>query len=71
MRVTSLLCGPRADLWPFNGLYCKPLYREKTVYCTTHTTALNHPRRPRGSQSGREKWRDESFQVRGKERLGT
>ena len=24
MRVTSLLCGPWADLWPFNGLYCKP-----------------------------------------------
>ena len=23
MRVTSLLCGPWADLRPFNGLYCK------------------------------------------------
>ena len=23
MCVTSLLCGPRADLWPFYGLYCK------------------------------------------------
>ena len=32
---------------------------------------LNHPRRPRGSQSGREKRRNESFQVRGKEALGT
>ena len=30
-----------------------------------------HPRRPRGSQSGREKRRDESFQVRAKEPLGT
>ena len=30
-----------------------------------------HPRRPRGSQSGREKGRDESFQVRAKEPLGT
>ena len=30
-----------------------------------------HPRRPRGSQSGREKGRDESFQVRTKEPLGT
>ena len=28
-----------------------------------------HPRRPRGSQSGREKRRDESFQVRAKEPL--
>ena len=32
---------------------------------------LYHPRRPRGSQSGREKGRDESFQVRAKEPLGT
>ena len=30
-----------------------------------------HPRRPRGSQSGREKRRDESFQIRAKEPLGT
>ena len=30
---------------------------------------LGHPRRPRDSQSGREKRRDESFQVRAKEPL--
>ena len=30
-----------------------------------------HPRRPRGSQSGREKRKDESFQVRAKEPLST
>ena len=30
-----------------------------------------HPRRPRGGQSGREKGRDEIFQVRAKEPLGT
>ena len=30
-----------------------------------------HPRRPRGSQSGREKKQDENFQVRAKEPLGT
>ena len=30
-----------------------------------------HPRRPKGSQSGQEKRRDESFQVRAKEPLGT
>ena len=23
MCVTSLLCGPWADLWPFYGLYCE------------------------------------------------
>ena len=32
---------------------------------------MTHPRRPRGGQSGREKRRDESFQVRAKEPLGT
>ena len=31
----------------------------------------HHPRRPRGSQLGREKRRDESFQVQAKEPLGT
>ena len=31
----------------------------------------SHPRRPRGSQLGREKGCDESFQVRAKEPLGT
>ena len=31
----------------------------------------SHPRRPRDSQSGREKRPDESFQVRAKEPLGT
>ena len=34
-------------------------------------TLKPHPRRPRGSQSGREKRRDESFQVRAKEPLVT
>ena len=32
---------------------------------------LDHPRRPRGSQSGREKGREESFQVQAKKPLGT
>ena len=32
---------------------------------------IYHPRKPRGGQSGREKWREESFQVRVKELLGT
>ena len=32
---------------------------------------IEHPRRPRGSQSGREKRQDESFQVQAKEPLGT
>ena len=35
MCVTSLLCGPRADLWPF--------HREKTVNIKTHKTAINRP----------------------------
>ena len=46
MCVISLLCGPWADLWPFYGLYCErfsSLYREKTVYSTTHLAAINRP----------------------------
>ena len=54
MCVTSVLCGRRADLWPFYGFLCKrfsvyikvylnPLYRGKTVYRTTHKTAINRP----------------------------
>ena len=39
--------------------------------CTKFFLRLPHPRRPRGGQSGREKRRDESFQVRAKEPLGT
>ena len=35
------------------------------------STRNQHLRRPKGSQSGREKRRDESFQVRAKEPLGT
>ena len=38
---------------------------------TISEPGTGHPRRPRGSQSGREKRRDESFQVRAKEPLGT
>ena len=36
MCVTSFLCGPRADLWPFYGFLCKrfSLY-VKVFLCTT------------------------------------
>ena len=44
-------------------------FQIKTYYLTV--SDANHPRRPRGSQLGREKRRDESFQVRAKEPLGT
>ena len=49
MYFTSLLGGPRADLWPFYGWYCKrfslyvKVYRRKTGYNTTHKTAINRP----------------------------
>ena len=34
MCVTSLLCGPRADLWPFYGFLCKlfSLYLKVYIY---------------------------------------
>jgi len=38
---------------------------------TRNNLTFEHPRRPRGSKSGREKRRDESFQVRAKKPLGT
>ena len=41
------------------------------LYKKKWTLDKGHPRRPRGSQSGREERRDESFQVRAKEPLGT
>ena len=31
MCVMSLLCGPWADLWPFDGLYCKWYSKRFTV----------------------------------------
>ena len=43
-----------------------------TLFCTfLCRRCTTPPRGPRGSQSGREKRRDESFQVREKEPLGT
>ena len=38
MCVTSLLCGPWADLWPFYGLYCKrfSLYIELCTAIAAH-----------------------------------
>ena len=32
MCVTSLLCGPRADLWSFYGFLCKPFSLDIKVY---------------------------------------
>ena len=31
MCVTSLLCGPRANLWPFYGFLCKRFSSEFTA----------------------------------------
>ena len=42
MRVTSLLCGPPADLWPFYGFLCKRF----SLCISTKNSVLNdkHPR---------------------------
>ena len=42
MCVTSLLCGPWADLWPFYLFYVN-LKREKTNNSITHKMAINRP----------------------------
>ena len=47
-----------------NGLYVRQLLWSLSF-------GLFHSRRPRGSQSGREKRRDESFQAQGEKPLGT
>ena len=54
---------------------CPQIQNKTEQNCTITHLFLNcrgiiHPRRPRGSQSGREKGRDESFQVGAKEPLG-
>ena len=38
--VTSLLCGPWADLWPFYGLYCKRF----SLYIELYTAIAAHAR---------------------------
>ena len=60
----------KADYYSFKRFLLFGLAKiPRIVY---HNPLLStHPRRPRGSQSGREKRREESFQVRAKEPLGT
>ena len=52
-----------------NSVIC--VIRGKYFHNKHDSLPLFHPRRPRGSQSGREKRQDESFQVQAKEPLGT
>ena len=53
-------------------LYWPPAEKSKCMELVTSMYHLMYlPRRPRGSESGREKRRDESFQLRAKEPLGT
>ena len=49
MSVTSLLCAPRADLWPFYGFLCKrfslcKLYRYATMpmFIDAHISSLGY-----------------------------
>ena len=65
--------------WAKNALYyCAQSANSlsRVLFLSSYTTAiippqLPHPRGPRSSQSGREKMRNESLQVRAKEPLGT
>ena len=54
------------DVWVFNIFQYIPIYILLWLYLTIH-----HPRRLRGSQLGLENRRDESFQARVEEPLGT
>ena len=67
----KLTKGKKPTLRPVNALFMwvKVFIRVKKRFSEitgqiTLTEQSPHPRRPRGSQSGREKRRDESFQVR-------
>ena len=55
---------------PKKNLFCSKLH-VSVVILFKQKSVLSHPRGPRGSQSGREKRRDESFQGRAKKPLGT
>ena len=43
------------------SLFLSDLRHEVQVFIHTQLLRVNHPRRPKGSQSSREKGRDESF----------
>ena len=53
------------------SLFVRPQTQREGNEVSFSAAVSEDPRRPRGSQSGREKRRDESFQVRAKEPLGT
>ena len=40
MCVTSLLCGPQADLWPFYGFLCKRFSLESFIWRESRPTLL-------------------------------
>ena len=64
-------CKP-ADVF-LEGQWSVAIYKlySEVFAKTVNILGMPHPRRPGGSQSGREKRREESFQVRTKELLGT
>ena len=77
--VQTVLCiNPKVPtpIYKFSGLILHCLIKVVERICLkikafSEGFHFIHPRRPRGSQSGREKRRDESFQVRAEEPLGT
>ena len=76
MRIPFVVLGVKNFLVFLTFPYLEPV---PTKLCDFYWLQLRitcksgwiHPRRPRGSQSGWEERRDESFQVRAKEPLGT
>ena len=73
MLVLNVNNSQKMPLWHFDSPYWRMRIQNALLF-TVDRKALprvHHPRRPRGSQSGREKRRDECFQVRVKEPLGS
>ena len=74
MRAWTVKCSETANLQKYLLKLERWAYNKRQTESGIKVENMplrHHPRRPAGSQSGQEKRRDESFQVRAKEPLGT
>ena len=71
--LVLIICQRHIAICFSHGLrfHCLHIVSNTCIFWVNIVPTSGHPWRPRGSQSGREKRRDESFQVRAEEPLGT
>ena len=70
LNIVTLTINSRSP-WEVNKTLKTTRQTSKRIHSNVNRLWSDHPRRPRGSQSGREKGRDESFQLWAKKPLGT